>query len=311
MARSEFAAAVERADARIQGGIVRTPLEFSPILSREMQATVLIKWECDQRTGSFKLRGALNAVLSLAEAVRRSGIISASTGNHGLAMTRAARLVGAPLTLYVPRTTSTAKQVRLRQVGADLVIDGDSCEAAEALARQAAVAWGKTYVSPYNDSAVIAGQGTVGLEILAAARDADAVLVPVGGGGLAAGIAGYIKGKAAGIKVWGVEPRHSAFMRASLAAGRLVEIKEKPTLADAVAGGIEPGSITFPLCRRYLRGIISVSERMLAEALTTLTRIHGRSVEGAGALALAALGTEKRRFRGQTVVLVVSGRNAA
>lgn len=310
MTRSELAAAVAGADVRIRGGIVRTPLEFSPILSRETQTTVLIKWECDQRTGSFKLRGALNAVLSMPAAVRRSGIISASTGNHGLAMTLAARLAGAPLILYVPRTITPVKRARLRRAGADLVIDGDSCEVAEGLARRAAAASGMIYVSPYNDPAVIAGQGTVGLEILAAARDAAAVLVPIGGGGLAAGIAGIMKAQAAGIQVWGVEPRHSAFMQASLASGRLVKIKEKSTLADAVAGGIESGSITFPLCRRYLRGIITVSERTLAAALTDLSRIHGRSVEGAGALALAALRTEKKRFRGRTVVLVVSGRNA-
>ncbi|MCX6561651.1 MAG: pyridoxal-phosphate dependent enzyme [Candidatus Aminicenantes bacterium] len=310
MTNREYAASVERADERIRNGILRTPLEFAPGLSRAAEARVFIKWECDQQTGSFKLRGALNALRSLTAAERGRGVLSASTGNHGLAMLHAAGLEKIRLTLFVPLTIAAVKRDKLRAAGADLVIAGATCEQSEIMARAEAARSGRVYVSPYNDARVVAGQGTVGLEIGAALPDLGDVLVPVGGGGLAAGIGAALAARLPMVRVWGVEPAHSAFMAASLTAGRLVEIAEKPTLADAVAGGIEPGSITFDLCRRCLSGIITVSERTLRAARLCMERLHGRPVEGAGALALAGLRTRLDVFRGRTVVLVVSGRNA-
>ncbi len=311
MTHREFAANVERANRRIRGDVKRTPLVSSPELSRASGADVLVKWECEQTTGSFKLRGASNAVRALTPGKRRAGIVSASTGNHGLAMTRAARRAGAALEIYVPETITAIKKERLRRRGASLIVRGATCEQSEIAARAAAAESGRTFVSPYNDWNVVFGQGTVGLEIEQDAPDADVVLVPVGGGGLASGIAGYLRARSRLIEIWGVEPSRSAFMRASLAAGHLVEIAEKPTLADAVAGGLEPGSITFGLCRRYLAGIIAVEESRLHSALGALIALRGGPVEGAGALALAGLMTERSRFRGRRVVLVVSGRNGA
>ena len=308
--RAEFAAEVRRAERRIRDGIVRTPLCAAEALSRSTGARVAVKWECDQRTGSFKIRGALNALRSLAPARRLRGIVGASTGNHGLGLAEACRLTGARLTLFVPSTIVAGKRRKLEAAGARLIEGGRSCDEAELAARAFAASRSLAYVSPYNDWTVIFGQGTLGREILADCPGAQAVLVPVGGGGLAVGIAGAIKAEKPGIAIWGVEPENSAFLKASLRAGRLVEIRERPTLADAVAGGIEPGAITFALARRWLDGIITVKERTLARALETLAELRGRPVEGAGALALAGLTTEPGRFRGRTVVLVVSGGNS-
>jgi threonine dehydratase len=309
MTGAEFAHNVERAHRRIRGDIVRTPLLPSALLSRSTGADVRIKWECEQTTGSFKLRGAFNAVRALSPARRRSGIVSASTGNHGLAMIRVARITGAPLELYVPDTITAIKKRKLRRGGARLIVRGATCEQSEIIARAAAAARGRTFISPYNDWNVVFGQGTIGLEINQDAPDADVVLVPVGGGGLAAGIAGYLRSRSRPIEIWGVEPVRSAFMKAAFAAGRLVEIVERPTLADAVAGGLEPGAITFGLCRKYLDGIIAVGESTLRSALRTLIGLRGGPVEGAGALALAGLMTERERFRGRRIILIVSGRN--
>ena len=306
----DFAANVERARRRIRRDVLRTPLAPSPELIRAFGVDVRIKWECEQISGSFKLRGAFNALRSLTPARRKAGVVSASTGNHGLAMTQAAGRIGVSLELYVPETIAEIKKKKLQRGGARLIVRGATCDQSEILARSAAAESGRTFISPYNDRSVIFGQGTVGLEILEDAPDADVVLVPVGGGGLAAGIAGILRSRKRSIEVWGVEPVHSAFLRAAFEAGRLVDIPEKPTLADAVAGGLEPGSITFGLCRRYLKGLIAVEERTLRTALRTMIRLRGGPVEGAGALALAGLMKERSRFRGRRVVLVVSGRNA-
>jgi threonine dehydratase len=310
MDASDIAADVFRADDRIRDAILRTPLEPAPALDRRTGARVLIKWECDQRTGSFKLRGALSLLRLLTSAERGRGVVTASTGNHGLAMLQAARLERVPLTLFVPLSIAPVKLAKLRAAGADVVIGGTTCERSESMARAAAAAaGGRVYASPYNDLRIVAGQGTVGLEIASAAADVDDVLVPVGGGGLAAGIGGVLKVLRPKARIWGVEPERSAFMAASLAAGRLVDFAEKPTLADAVAGGIEPGAVTFDLCRSFLQGIVRVPEAAIRTAMETLQRLHRRPVEGAGALALAALLVRPSSFRSRTVVLVVSGGN--
>ncbi len=311
MTASQIAAAVREADDRIRDAILRTPFQAVPSLGRGSGADVLVKWECDQRTGSFKLRGALSFVRALSPAERERGIVAASTGNHGLAMVEAARREGLKLTLFVPLSIAPVKRARLLAAGAEVIIAGATCEQSEIMARAAAASSGRVYASPYNDLRVVAGQGTLGLEIAAAAPEADDVLVPVGGGGLAGGIAGFIRSRRGKTRVWGVEPAGSAFMSASLAAGRLVEVAEKPTLADAVAGGIEPGAVTFDLCRDFLAGILTVPEPAIRSAAGRLERCHGRPVEGAGALPLAALSTHGRVFRSRTVVLVVSGGNAA
>jgi threonine dehydratase len=294
---------------RIRSDIVRTPLEYSPEISRLTGARVFLKWECDQTTGSFKWRGALNKIRGLTAAEKRAGIVAASTGNHGLGVARAAALEGTTVTLYLPKTAAPAKIKKLRKTGVAIEFHGASCEQAEAAARKAAARSGRIYVSPYNDPEVVSGQGTIGLEILEDCPEAMEIFVPIGGGGLIAGIGTWIKSRNSEIRIVGVEPFASAFMRASLRAGQLVSIAEGRTLADAVAGGIEPGSITFPLCRDCVDEIVLTGEAGLKEALVLLYKLHGRVVEGAGALPLAALRKSKARFRGRTVVLVASGGN--
>jgi threonine dehydratase len=305
----DFVRGVRRAQARLGRDAVRTPLEYSPYLSLALGAHVHIKWESLQATGSFKFRGALNKIRSLSAAERRRGVVSASTGNHGLAVARAARIEGVPLDLYLPETAAPLKIGKIRGEGIAPRFFGRSCERTEVHARRVAAASGRVFVSPYNDLEIIFGQGTIGTEILEDLPEVGDVLVPVGGGGLIAGIAGYLKARAPRVRVIGVEPAGSAFMAAAFAAGRLIDIPERPTLADAVAGGMEPGAITFPLCRSAVDELFAVSERDIRRAVKVLGLVHGRAVEGAGALPLAALLAHPDRFRGRRVALVASGGN--
>jgi threonine dehydratase len=299
------------ADKRIRPEAVETPLEYSSALSRLTGAEVYLKWEDRQVTGSFKFRGALNKVRSFSAEERRQGAVTASTGNHGLAASLAARMEGIDLTLVLPASVTAEKRRRLAQTGTAILELGETCEQAEIAARRLARETGRVYISPYNDEDVIAGQGTIGVEIARCLPRAGTVLVPVGGGGLVCGIASFLKSPGNNVEVLGVEPGTSAFMAASLAAGRIVEMDEGETVADAVAGGLEPGSITFSLCRELLDGIVSVREKAIREAMLALFEQHGRMVEGAGALALAALLEANPRFRGRTTVLVVSGGNVS
>ncbi len=309
--RFDFKEKVSQAYERIRFDIKRTPLESSSALSELTGAKVYLKWENEQLTGSFKLRGALNKLRALFPEEKKRGVVSASTGNHGLGLSLAAQWEKVELTLVLPAAVSPSKRTRLREYGAEIIEYGESCEKAEICARQLAAESGRIYVSPYNDEDIIHGQGTTGLEIWEDLPGVQDVLIPVGGGGLASGIAGYMKTVSAKIKAFGVEPRHSAFMAASIEAGRIVEVEEKETMADAVAGGIEPGAITFPLCQKLLDGMILVEEELIGKAIVLLKETHNKIVEGAGALSLAALMKESGRFSGRQVVLVVSGGNVS
>jgi threonine dehydratase len=307
----DYPAKIREAYERIRDDIKRTPLEYSEPLSRETGAKVFIKWECDQTTGSFKLRGALNKLRSLAPEDRAKGVVSASTGNHGLAIGHASKLEGVGLKLFLPETVAEVKKKRIEALGIDVEVRGASCDKAEAIARDFAGRTGRVFVSPYNDWDIVFGAGTVGVEIAADRTAFDEVLVPVGGGGLIAGIAAFLKSAQPSVRVVGVEPETSAFMAASLRAGRLVEIEERPTIADAVAGAIEPGSITFPLCRDLLDAIETVPEPLIARAMALVYKGHGMIIEGAGALPFAALLHAPEAYRGRAVLAVVSGQNIA
>ena len=307
----DFVGKIIAARGRIRSDIRRTSLEFSPALSGLTGAEVHVKWECEQRTGSFKFRGALNKVRSLSPEEKKRGVVSASTGNHGLGVSLAAEMEGVRLTLVLPQNVAEAKRERLEKGPAEIIIHGESCEKAEVWARRLAGETGRAFISPYNDAEIIAGQGTIGLEILEDLPGVEATLVPVGGGGLIAGIAGCLKGAGLAVKVHGVEPSHSAVMAASLAAGAIVEIAEEETIADAVAGGLEPDCITFALCRELLDGIILVEEPLIKKAMSLLWEHHKKLVEGAGALSLAGLIKHRAQLAGKKVVLVASGGNIA
>ncbi len=308
---SDRAAAVREAYARIRRDIVRTPVERADALGRELGAEVHIKWECDQTTGSFKLRGALNKLRSLSPEDRARGVVSASTGNHGLAISHAARLEGVGLKLFLPETVAEVKKARIEALGIEVEVRGSSCDRAEAIARETAARTGRVFVSPYNDPDIVFGAATAGLELADQLPAFDDVLVPVGGGGLIAGVAACLKAVRPGVRVVGVEPETSAFMAASLAAGRLVDIEERPTIADAVAGGIEPGSITFALCRDLVDAVEVVPEEAIVRGLAYAHERHGRMIEGAGALPFAALLHRPGGRAGRRIVALVSGGNIA
>ncbi len=294
---------------RIGADIRRTSLEYSPVLSGLAGAEVFLKWESEQRTGSFKFRGALNKMRGLSAEERSRGVVSASTGNHGLGISLAAEMEEVPLVLVLPQSVSAEKKRRLEEGPAQIIVRGESCDKAEMWARRLAEETGKTFVSPYNDLEIIAGQGTIGLEIAEDLPDVEAVFVPVGGGGLVAGIAGFLKASGPTVDIFGVEPSCSGVMAASLEAGQILEIEEEETIAEAVAGGIEPGSITFPLCQELLARIILVEEPLIKEAMSLILENHQRMVEGAGALSLAGLLKERPRFSGMKTVLLISGGN--
>jgi threonine dehydratase len=308
---SNLASCIREAYDRIRADVRRTPVELSEPLSLHSGARVFVKWESDQATGSFKLRGALNKVRRLSADERARGVVTASTGNHGLAMARASKLGGVDLLLFLPETASEVKRKRLRELGITTTVTGATCDRTEAHARRFAASEGRIFVSPYNDWDIVCGAGTVGLEIDADLPSFDDVLVPIGGGGLIGGIAAWLHDARPRARTIGVEPVTSAFMAASLAAGRLVEIDEGETIADAVAGGIEPGAITFPLCRDLVSEVRTVPESAIGRAMALLHESHGRVVEGAGALPVAALLAAPGAFRGRTVVVVVSGGNIA
>ena len=302
---------IEQAWSRIGADIVHTPLERSPFISRLTGVEVYLKWESEQKTGSFKFRGALNKVRSLSVEDKKLGVVSASTGNHGLGLSLAAHLEGVRLTLVLPESVSVEKMRRLKERPVEIIRFGGSCEKAEMQARRLAEETGRLYISPYNDMDIIAGQGTIGREMIGDLSRVEGVIVPIGGGGLIAGIAGCVKAVGRRVRVIGVEPAHSAFMAASFAAGRIVEIEEKETIAEAVAGGIEPGSVTFPLCRELVDDIVQVEEGQVKTAMSILWAEHRRMVEGAGALSLAALLGKKAPLQGKKVVLIISGGNIA
>jgi threonine dehydratase len=305
----DFPGDVFSAYRRIRPDIRRTDLEQSAGLSELSGARVHVKWEGDQITGSFKLRGALNKLRTLSPEQRRAGVVTASTGNHGLAVAYAAKLEGIGLTLFLPENASAIKREKIEATGIRPEFFGRDCEKTEIHARAVASEKGCVFISPYNDPDVIAGQGTAAIEIIEDLSGVEAVIVPVGGGGLIAGIAGTIKSLVPGARVFGVEPETSAFMKASIDRGGLVSFPERPTVADAVAGGIEPGSITFPLCLTYVDDYILVSEEGIARAMALIHKLHDRIVEGAGALAVAGLLAAPERFLGKRVVCVSSGSN--
>lgn len=290
--------------AVVRHHLVPTPVVAAPRLGPE----VVLKLETLQPTGSFKVRGGLAAVSASVSAAPDAHLVAASAGNHGLGVAYAAGRLGARATVVVPETASEAKVHALAQLGVTLVRHGRRYEDAEqrALALAAEDPLGR-YVSPYNDPDVIAGQGTVGTELLEAVPGLRTVVVPVGGGGLISGVG--LTTAAAGVAVVGVEPEQSAAMRAALDAGGTVHVDVGPTLADGLAGNIEPGSVTVPLARRFVAEMLAVREDEIAEAVRFLAFEHGIVAEGAGAVATAALASGRLAVPAGPTAVLVTGRN--
>jgi threonine dehydratase len=295
------------AEDRIRGHIRETPLEHSVYLSRLANCRVHLKLENLQITHSFKLRGAVNKFLSLGEEEQRGHFVTASSGNHGSAFAYVLKRFGARGTIYLPENASPAKIETLRLYGADLELHGDDCIISEMFAKKTAEEKGLTWVSPYNDPKIIGGQGTIGIELTRQLDTIDAVLVPVGGGGLIGGIAGYLKAVNPSIEIIGCQPVNSAVMYESVRAGKILDLPSKPTISDGTAGGMEPGAMTLDLCTAYVDDWILVTEAEIAESLRLLVEREYLLAEGSGALSVASFIKARDRFENRNVVCVVSG----
>jgi threonine dehydratase len=308
-AASITVADVEAAARRIAPFVWHTPIIRSPWLSAAIHADVWLKLESVQTTGSFKLRGATNALARQSD--RHHGltdIVTASAGNHGLAIAWAARELGLTVRAYVPATAPAVKRDTMRSLGATVIETADY-DLAEAGARDDAARTGGCYVSPYNDPDVIAGAGTVALEMLADCPALDAIVVPLGGGGLLAGTGIVAKASPRPAWVIGAEAEASPVFTSSLAAGRIVTVDVKPTLADGLAGNLEPGSRTFALVADLGDRVLLVAEGSIDLAMRELLRRERLVAEGASAAAVGGLLQGGIDLRGRTVGVILSGRN--
>ncbi len=300
---------IKAARERIAGKILPTPTVVSPSLSERLGVAVHLKLEHRQTTGAFKLRGASNAIASLADDEKKRGVVTASTGNHGRALAYAARREGMRAVICMSRLVPQNKLDEIRRLGAEIRIVGNSQDDAQAEADRLAAQEGLVMVPPFDHPAVIAGQGTIGLEIMEEVPDAATVLVPLSGGGLAAGIAAAVKGINPAVRVAGVSMLRGAAMKASLDAGAPVVVEELPTLADSLGGGIGLANrLTFAMCRDLLDEVILLTEDEIAAGIRHAYRHEREIVEGAGAVGIAALLAGKAAADGPAV-LVLSGRN--
>lgn len=299
----------QEAELRIRPYIRETYLERSGALSHTFNADVYCKLENLQHTGSFKARGAMNKVLSLSDEERAAGIVAASTGNHGAAAARSAAVIGVPCHVFVPPGVDPSKLANIRRYGATIEEHGADPADAERFARRYAADRGSTYVSPYNDADVVAGQGTVGIELARQLERIDTVFVAMGGGGLGVGIAGVLKGLGRRTRIVACSPENSAVMAASVRAGRILDIPSQPTLSDGTAGGVEEDAITFDLCRELIDDYVTIPEDDIATALRQFMETHHLLIEGAAAVAVAGLGRMPDAIAGRTAVVIICGGN--
>lgn len=302
--------AVQAAFQRFDGDL-RTPLIASAAIGAALGVDLHFKAETLQRTGSFKFRGALNRLLTLPPEVGRRGVITASSGNHGIACAEAARRCGFPLTVVLPENVAANKREKIALRGATIAIHGEESGAAERHARARSEAEGLFYVSPYNDPEVIAGQGTIGIELLAQLPDVDCVFVAMGGGGLIGGIGALLKARRPACRIIGVSAQNSPALEIALREGRVRPVTHLDTLADGVAGDMEETSITFPLCRAVIDEVVSCTEAEIVAAFRRMAGEEHEIVEGSAALALAGLVKIAPGLAGQRAIVVLCGANIA
>lgn len=304
---------IRAAAARLEGRAVRTPFIESPVVNTRLGGRLLVKPECLQRTGSFKFRGAFNAITQLDEAKRRAGVVAFSSGNHAQGVAAAAQLLGIPATIVMPADAPAIKLANTRGYGADVVLYDRRRESREAIAARVAGERGASLIPPYDDVRVIAGQGTVGLELVEQAEalgvTLDAVIVPAGGGGLVAGTATAVTALCPTTKVYSAEPLGFDDHRRSLAEGRRLENDpDARSICDALQAP-QPGEITFAINRRLLAGGLAVSDEEVLAAMRVAFADYKLVVEPGGAAALAAALSGKLELKGKTVAVVASGGN--
>jgi threonine dehydratase len=297
------------ARARIAPIARKTPLVSSPALAELTGSEITLKLECLQETGSFKPRGAANKLLSMDPELRQRGVITVSSGNHGRALAYVARRLGLRAVVCLYETVPANKRDATRKLGAEVVVKGSTYDEAAEEAYRLVEKEGLEMIHPYDDPLIIAGQGTIGLELLEEFPDLDTVVVPLSGGGLLGGIAFALKSADPKIHVVGVMMERGPAMVESLRAGRLVEIVEEPTLADALAGGIIPNTYTFELLQKTVDETVLVSEQEIGAAMAFALEHHHLVVEGSGAVGIAALRSGKVQHLGKHVAVVISGAN--
>jgi|RhiMetdeSRZDD1v2_1073273.scaffolds.fasta_scaffold25813_4 threonine dehydratase len=309
-------ASISAADSVVHASdrLARFSLETPLLTARCLAPHAHFKCENLQRTGSFKIRGALNKLLLLTPEERDRGVVTSSTGNHGLAVAEALRLTSGRGTVVVSSAASPYKIERLTKAGLEVVVSEDDPMAAELEARSLAEREGRVYVSPYNDAVVLAGQGTVGVEVLRQCPDVEAVFVAVGGGGLVGGIAAYLKSMRPDVLIVGCWPEQAAAMYQSVRAGRIIEVPDEPTLSDGTAGNIEPGAITFPYCRDLIDELVLVTEADIASAMRDVILTDHLVIEGSAGVAVAGwrqFTAIRPRLADQESVVVLCGGNVS
>jgi len=299
---------IEQAQDRLNGHVKRTPLIRSEDLSQRCGVPVFLKLENHQPTGSFKLRGATNAVLSLSESERGRGLVTASTGNHGRALAHSASTQQLTATICLSSLVPRNKVEAIRELGADVRIIGKSQDDAMEEVARLARDEGMNAIPPFDDPRIIAGQGTMGLEICEDLPELDTVLVPLSGGGLAAGVAAAVKAKRPQARVIGISMRRGAAMQASLEAGKPVNVEELDTLADSLGGGIGlDNRWTFAMCRALLDDVILLEEEEIAAGIRHAAIEEGEIIEGAAAVGIAALLAGKIKLSGPSAIIISGG----
>jgi threonine dehydratase len=300
---------IHEAANRVYSLVRETPLVPLPGNGRAPDSGIAYaKLEQLQSTGSFKLRGATNKLMSLSPQEAAAGVITSSTGNHGLGVAAAAKFLGIDAEVFLSVQVTPAKQEKILKQGARVRVVGDDPLAAELAARAAARDSGRSYISPYNDPYVVAGQGTIAVELLRQLPDLDAIFIATGGGGLISGIGAFLHTHAPRAEVIGCWPENSAVLYESLKAGRIIEAPESATLSESTAGGVEEGSITFDLCREAMHHGVLVNEDEILNAMRW-GHAQGWAMEGASGVALAAYFKEAARYGGRRAVVLICGGN--
>lgn len=305
----DFPTEVIKAYNRSKSYIRKTPLEHSPYLSNLIDGNVYLKLDNIQKTGSFKFRGAVSKMTSISATEKEKGVVTASTGNHGAACSLAMSLLGIDGKIVVPTIVHKNKVNNILNFGGKVEYHGDDCLIAEERAQEISKTTGATYISPYNDPAIICGQGTMGYEIDQDLKNIDSVFVSVGGGGLISGVGGYLKSVQKNVKMVAVSPKNSCVMYESIKAGKQLDLPSDPTLSDGTAGGVEMGSITFELCQRIIDEFILVTEDEIADGIRIGVEKHHQLIEGAAGAAIAGFMKQKDKLNGQRVVIVMCGGN--
>ena len=294
---------------RSKNYIRKTPLDHSPSLSELINGEVYLKLENVQKTGSFKFRGAISKITSLNSDQRNKGVVTASTGNHGTAVSLAMKILDVNGKIVVPKNIARNKLENIKKLGGIVEFYGKDCIESEFRAQEISKESGSAYISPYNDPDIVAGQGTIAVELDNQLNNIDEVIVSVGGGGLISGIGGYLKQVQPKVQMVACSPKNSCVMYESLNAGRILDLPSKQTLSDSTAGGVEEGSITFDICKEIIDNFVLVTEKDIASGIRTAINDDHQLIEGSAGAAIAALFKRKKTLIGKRVVIIICGGN--